>query len=134
MNGKDFAQEAADRLNDASERYGHIRFWRASDYGNYPALTAYADLLAELAEAKADLREIDRLASPEVATLGKVSDVRKFQAIAAIAAKHRVETDPLVDAIQSVLSGFETRQHAEDYANKIRAELDKRGLAVGVKS
>ena len=38
--------------------------------------------------------------------------------------------DPLADAVESVLSGFEGRKHAESYANQIRAALDARGLEI----
>ena len=42
--------------------------------------------------------------------------------------------DPLVDAVESVLSGFESRKHAESYANKIRAALEARGLEIREKN
>lgn len=38
--------------------------------------------------------------------------------------------DPLADAVESVLSGFEGRKHAESYANQIRAALDARGFEI----
>jgi hypothetical protein len=38
--------------------------------------------------------------------------------------------DPLADAIESVLSGFESRKHAESYAHHIRAELEARGFEI----
>ena len=38
--------------------------------------------------------------------------------------------DPLADAVESVLSGFESRKHAESYANQIRAALEARGLEI----
>lgn len=38
--------------------------------------------------------------------------------------------DPLADAVESVLSGFEGRKHAESYANQIRAALEARGLEI----
>ena len=38
--------------------------------------------------------------------------------------------DPLADAVESVLSGFEGRKHAESYANQIRAALAARGLEI----
>ncbi len=38
--------------------------------------------------------------------------------------------DPLVDAIESVLSGFESRKHAESYAHHIRAKLDNFGFEI----
>lgn len=41
--------------------------------------------------------------------------------------------DPLADAVERVLSGFESRKHAENYAEQIRAELDKRGLTIAPK-
>lgn len=42
--------------------------------------------------------------------------------------------DPLADAVESVLSGFEGRKHAESYANQIRAALEARGLEIREKS
>jgi S-adenosylmethionine synthetase len=39
-------------------------------------------------------------------------------------------SDPLADAVESVLSGFEGRKHAESYANQIRAALEARGLEI----
>ena len=41
--------------------------------------------------------------------------------------------DPLADAVESVLSGFEGRKHAESYANQIRAALEARGLEIRAK-
>jgi hypothetical protein len=38
--------------------------------------------------------------------------------------------DPLVEAIESVLSGFESRKHAESYAHHIRAKLDNSGFEI----
>jgi hypothetical protein len=38
--------------------------------------------------------------------------------------------NPLVDAIESVLSGFESRKYAESYAYHIRAALEARGLEI----
>ena len=38
--------------------------------------------------------------------------------------------DPLADAVESVLSGFEGRKHAESYANQIRAALEARGREI----
>lgn len=42
--------------------------------------------------------------------------------------------DPLADAVESVLSGFEGRKHAESYANQIRAALEARGLEIRSKN
>ena len=42
--------------------------------------------------------------------------------------------DPLADAVESVLSGFEGRKHAESYANQIRAALDARGFEIREKA
>ena len=42
--------------------------------------------------------------------------------------------DTLVDIIESVLSGFESREHAESYANKIRSELDAAGFEIREKN
>ena len=42
--------------------------------------------------------------------------------------------DPLADAVESVLSGFESRKHAESYANQIRAALEARGLEIRSKA
>lgn len=42
--------------------------------------------------------------------------------------------DPLADAVESVLSGFESRKHAESYANQIRAALEARGLEIREKA
>lgn len=41
--------------------------------------------------------------------------------------------DPLVDAIESVLSGFESRKHAESYAHHIRAKLDNSGFEIEIR-
>lgn len=45
-------------------------------------------------------------------------------------AEERAKNDPLADAVESVLSGFEGRKHAESYANQIRAALEARGLEI----
>ena len=42
--------------------------------------------------------------------------------------------DPLADAVESVLSGFEGRKHAESYANQIRAALEARGFEIREKN
>ena len=44
------------------------------------------------------------------------------------------QPDPLADAVESVLSGFEGRKHAESYANQIRAALEARGLEIRSKN
>ena len=44
------------------------------------------------------------------------------------------KNDPLADAVESVLSGFEGRKHAESYANQIRAALEARGLEIRSKN
>jgi hypothetical protein len=41
--------------------------------------------------------------------------------------------DPLVDAIESVLSGFESRKHAESYAHHIRAKLENSGFEIEIR-
>jgi hypothetical protein len=48
--------------------------------------------------------------------------------------KPKPKPDPLVDAVESVLSGFESRKHAESYANKIRAALDALGFEIREKN
>lgn len=167
--GKQFAQEAADRLNATANRLGSSPGYAADDYGVYPPVTAEADTLAELAEAKDDLREIDRGkggSGPHMpldpATLKQLADwlddagqnigaaranglteflagwearlcayvATKLRTTATIAAKYR-ETDPLVEIFTPM---FWDRQTAINAAQNVRAELDKRGLEVGVKS
>ena len=49
-------------------------------------------------------------------------------------AEERAKNDPLADAVESVLSGFEGRKHAESYANQIRAALEARGLEIRSKN
>ena len=99
--------------------------------------TEHLALKAQLEEALEDLREIDRVASPEVAALGKVSDVRKFQTVATIAAKWRVETDSLVEALMSIVPDIDCdagESPAEAVARQLRTELSKRGYEIGGKS
>jgi hypothetical protein len=47
-----------------------------------------------------------------------------------IAEHEEPPVDPLVAVLDEVLSGFETREHAERYATLIRAKLAARGLEV----
>jgi hypothetical protein len=51
-----------------------------------------------------------------------------------ISTQSDAQPDPLADAVESVLSGFEGRKHAESYANQIRAALEARGLEIRSKN
>ena len=101
-------------------------------HGN-TAFVALADTIAELDAEKAradkavaDLRGIDRIA----VKLGwdKACHIagENILAVAAIAAPYRVETDPLVAALQAM----EWTSVPATFANRLRAELAKRGIPV----
>ena len=114
---------AADLANAECSR----AVWNAADFVAGEIYIALARLAtqsiardAELAGAKADLREIDRIAVRCAwlrlqGNLGRVSE---------LAAKHR-ETDPLADALRSLPAEF---AHCVDGADRLRAELAKRGI------
>lgn len=131
-------QLAADLANAARTRKGYSGSWTANHFtadGIGSAELALARLAtqsiardAELAKAKADLREIDRMAVKCAwhslrGNLGRVSELAASR-VSELAAKHR-ETDPLVEVL-----------HAQDWAtldretvgNLFRAELAKRGI------
>jgi len=57
-----------------------------------------------------------------------------FMALQHDLADESAKPDPLADAVESVLSGFEGRKHAESYANQIRAALEARGLEIRSKN
>lgn len=77
---------------------------------------------AQLAEAKADLAEIAKL------TKGNCTVAAGAQAFQ-IAAKHRVETDPLLEAVNAARFAYSDKMIAD-----LRAELAKRGIELAVKS
>ena len=89
---------------------------------------ALADLQASYDAAVKDLREIDRIAVK--CEWERSLNSAPNRQVSVIAAKYRVETDPLVEAVETVLAGFENRNHAVQYAAQIRAELAKRGVTV----
>lgn len=132
--------------------------------------TEHLALKAQLEEALADLREIDRGkggSGPHMpldpATLKQLADwlddagqnigaakasgltghlagwearlcayvATKLRTTATIAAKYRVETDPLVEALEALEPGW---KRSADYADRLRAELSKRGYEIGRKS
>ena len=108
----------------------------ASSYGrlNYNELTALADTIAKLDamqeerdKACADLGEIDKIADDGGWSYPDSS--QNCQAVANIAARHRVETDPLVEAL--VAANARLCDSEEGYAPILRAELAKRGLEIG---
>lgn len=51
-------------------------------------------------------------------------------AVLSVLEQNKIKPDPLADAVESVLSGFESRKHAESYANQIRAALEARGFEI----
>ena len=127
---------AADLANAVSrERNGHNQY-TPDNLMQYDAGKALARLAtqsiardariamleAELAEAKADLRAIDKIAQRH--NWKSASSADTAQEVAAIAAKHR-ETDPLADALRSLPAEF---AHCVDGADRLRAELAKRGI------
>ena len=124
MNGEDFAQDAADRLNVAAPPMGYEAVWEANDYSKFPEPKALADALAELAQRdaelaaiKADMAEIDRL-------LGMYQGVQAQ----AIAAKRRPAPDPLVEALRVAHEATEGPSPDWDFApeaTRIRTELAK---------
>lgn len=139
------AKRAADLANAEADRLGHKTTWRADDFSGTGlsalclalarlATQSIADkahteaIEAQLAEAKADLAEIcgivnalpPQQASLEVALwLGELRE---------LAAKHRVETDPLYEALFAVveLGRYDTREQTQ----LLRAELAKRGIPI----
>ena len=108
--------------------------WIPKEYGRYGSLTALADTIAQLDamqaerdKAKADLGEIDKIADDGGWSYPDSS--QNCQAVANIAARHRVETDPLVEAL--VAANAQLCDSEEGYAPILRAELAKRGLEIG---
>ena len=128
-------QLAADLAN--AERVSRKRDadWTTAHFGGYcddacAALarlaTEHLALKAKHEEALADLREIDRLAVLGKYPLGSIP-----HQIGCIAAKWRVETDPLLEALQALEPGW---KRSSEYVEKLRAELSKRGYEIGRKS
>lgn len=124
MNGKDFAQDAADRLNAACLSGGPE--YVASDYGVHSEFTLLADTLAELAAAKSDMGKIDRIA--ESWNWRKFALHGTFEA-ATIAAKHCPAPDPLVEAFREIQRTPmpPADQWPEQMARDLRAELERLG-------
>ena len=82
---------------------------------------------AELAEAKADLRAIDRQLIDHAAMVTNSSWLERSRALAA---KHR-ETDPLVEVLMSIVPDIDCgagESPAEAVARQLRAELAKHGI------
>ena len=97
-------------------------------FGNFCAQVlkerdALADLQASYDAAVKDLREIDRIAlENEWANPMYASDLLEA---AAIAAKYRVETDPLTEALREAYGAA-----APEFVEATRAALAKRGVTV----
>lgn len=130
MNGKDFAQDAADRLNATAHRLGFTADdWQARDYGEQPAITTIADALAELAERDAALAEIGRIANSNIDPWQEACEQ-----IANIAAKHRAQPDPLVEAFREIQrTPMPPADHWPEYmARDLRAELERLGHGGGL--
>lgn len=85
----------------------------------------YAVAVKLLTEALVDLREIDGLLENAPNSPSVIADAK------AIAAKWRVETDPLVEIIRQHYAGSVS---PAQLAHSIRAELSKRGYEIGRKS
>lgn len=134
MTGKDFAQEAADRLNAAAPKMGFKKVWDAEDYGTYPEPTALADTLAEqaqdraeLAAIKADMADVHIKLSASYGLDRLPYDTREMISEAHdIAAKYRAEIDPLVEAFNVL--GWDRNSKNGDRVERLRAELAKRGI------
>lgn len=130
-------QLAADLANAA-----HAEFGGSGDYFSPDAMcaswvgatgealarlaTEHLALKAQLEEALADLREIGKAIGPSGPQISEA-----YATIRTIAAKYRVETDPLFEAMKAVepMTPWEPQD-----ADKLRAELSKRGYEIGAKS
>ncbi len=121
-------QRACDLANAGGARY------IPQHYGlsGHSALTALADTIARLDamqaecdKARAALGEIERLLID-----GRLSNDGNVQDAAAIAALYRVETDPLVEAAESILQVYGSPGSDADTLALIAVAL-KRGLEIG---
>lgn len=130
-------QLAADLAN-ALDVIGRQADWVSGQPWSVPVLetdaknrVAYAVAVKLFAEALADLREIDQIATDE--GWAGIRFGSKPSRAAAIAAKWRVETDPLVEAMSVAMCGVAGEYYTES-AKALRAELSKRGYEIGRKS
>ncbi len=115
----DLVDTEADTLG--VDRTGFI----ASDCGpKFPSMSALARLCTRFIAMQGDMAEIDQLLVPTPFSRLNVSVMN----VQAIAAKHRVETDPLVSAIKAANEHLIVGE--TDFANVLRAELSKRGLMI----
>ena len=128
------AQMAADLANAEPSA---VRNDVTADMCNVGYLAALARLCtvsierdARLEEALADLREIAAHLDNVGADTHRLSNVSRsgIGFARAIAAKHRVETDPLVAAINAANSAGAIS--AEAFADNLRTELAKRGFTL----
>ena len=117
-------QQACDLINTEARAGGDGSTWNPLDFDVFPSLKVLADTIAQLDvmqaerdKAWADLGEISRLLDQPM-----VNPAR------AIAAPYRVETDPLVEAW---LACWPEDTGVPYMADKLRAELAKRGLEIG---
>lgn len=127
-------QLAADLANAVRRERGEHTIWNGGDFeARYGTVhEAFARLATEhLAlktkheEALADLREIWLIAR-------RTAGNNDYRLIETIAAKWRVETDPLVECVRDAALGFDCR--TEPFTERLRAELSKRGYEIGRKS
>lgn len=89
--------------------------------------TEHLALKAQLEEALADLREIYRLAV-EHCWAGHFVNLGPQREAATIAAKYRVVSDPLIEAVSAALGEY--IMPGAPWEN-LRAELSKRGYEIG---
>ena len=112
--------------------------YEVSSYGepNYYELTALADTIAQLDamqaerdKARADLGEIDRIAT----RLSWKSNIynRDLRLVAAIAAPYKVETDPVDDLINAIAKQMLDGPLGVTWHELLRAELAKCGIPIG---
>ena len=130
-------QLAADLANAVCIEREECAAWRSRDFAedaHHESRVALARLAtqsiardAELAEAKADLRAIDRQLIDHAAMVTNSSWLERSRALAA---KHR-ETDPLVEVLMSIVPDIDCgagESPAEAVARQLRAELAKHGI------